>query len=210
MSNALALIFTVAGILTFSPEPAGANAILIGTTGDAIGIAGLAVDGTLYDVTFIHESYDNVYASTAPTFVGNPTDGNHAATALSAALNFLGVTKLDGGVTEAAIPDTFNLTGDCFGVAAPCFSGYSTDLTGTIWSVATVAAESDLVFVVDQAVFTSVPGPAAGAGFPGLVVAAAGLLAWWRRRKVMAGRSRLDRDVLGNKPDLLIWQIGTE
>jgi hypothetical protein len=50
--------FALAGAIAFSPAaPAWADAMLVGTTGDATGVTGLVVDGTSYDVTFVHDSY---------------------------------------------------------------------------------------------------------------------------------------------------------
>src|ERR1039458_2032392 len=68
---------------------------LVGTTTDATGIDGLVVGSLTYNVTFENASYDTVYPS-APTFLGNSSGAEDAASAIESALNSLGVTALTG------------------------------------------------------------------------------------------------------------------
>jgi len=55
--------------------------------GHAIGISDLTVSGNDYDVSFVFGSYDSVFGTTDPTFLGDPTGANAAADAIGAAMN---------------------------------------------------------------------------------------------------------------------------
>lgn len=71
-----------------------ASPVLVGTTTNPTGFFGLAVNGTNYNVVFTTQSYDTVFASTKPTFLGDESGGRDAAFALVAALRAAGVMML--------------------------------------------------------------------------------------------------------------------
>jgi hypothetical protein len=104
------------GLATAGPAVAGP--ILLGTTTNATGITGLVVDGTTYSVTFISDTYANVYGNNAAIFASNSTLAADAAVALAAALTALNVTNLTGnagGFQSAVIPDSLVSNGAFYG-----------------------------------------------------------------------------------------------
>jgi len=89
-SVASALVLAAASF-AFVAEPmtAQATVTLVGSATDPSGFDGLVIDGTTYDVAFVGGSYNSVYASVQPTFLGNATGAQDAATALASALTSL-------------------------------------------------------------------------------------------------------------------------
>ena len=88
-----------------------------------------------------------------------------------------------GEIDEATVVTMMSVTGSPIGVVA-----YAITLVidgGLLNSIPT----GEFALSTGPPTFSAVPGPIVGAGFPGLLIVAGGLVAWWRRKGFQSTRA---------------------
>jgi len=125
-----------------------------------------------------------------PPFPGSPLQltFNEPVTQLS--VDFAINVPISGFLRLVTSSGTFDQATSNGGPPSP--GGHLSFSTATPFSSATLQGFGDFPFTgpalieIDNLHLTAVPGPIAGAGLPGLILACGGLLGWWRRRQKIA------------------------
>jgi hypothetical protein len=205
MKSKLSAVLVAAGcVLAVSP----ANAISVFRN---IGATGSLVPGAV-----LFDDFDSVQDTTIGTITGgrpqDPTHGSPPATGNFIIADGLLGSPFNVTVTFTnpvpyvgfawGTPDSFNkldvydgstLLGSFFGILSENQPTYYFNIfadSGQVITQLVLSSTSGCCFETDNYSYStiprSVPGPIAGAGLPGLILASGGLLGWWRRRQKIA------------------------